>query len=311
MNAPGSASTSHCPYCKGTVSADLIRCGGNCPHCLLEIPGEEAPTDPGLQARMRQKAEAMQQAKRGQSRNMLLALAGVCVAAALGGAGWWQMHKDAEALVYELDDAYMAPKDGMIAAAVAPPPPVAAAAAVATAPTRNAKSGSKSPTRNETDFFAGEGGENVASAKESGTVSTSLKYVPSRPMEDIKVGLGAGTPILSPLGGVDIAIKRKSSAVLETDDEITVMAKRVTGAYQPQIDTCAQQQLKENPAFAGAWRVTFTIGTEGTIFALKIKGLDESKEAFEACIKRNVSSWRFERIAKEFPVAKTYRFAPQ
>ena len=56
MEAPRQAT---CPFCKGGISADVVQFGGNCPHCLLEIPGEEAPTDPGLVARQKAAAEAV------------------------------------------------------------------------------------------------------------------------------------------------------------------------------------------------------------------------------------------------------------
>ena len=36
-----------CPFCGRDVDADLVTYGGKCPHCFGEIPGEEAPTDPG------------------------------------------------------------------------------------------------------------------------------------------------------------------------------------------------------------------------------------------------------------------------
>jgi hypothetical protein len=37
----------NCPFCSGGVDEDLIIYGGPCPNCFAEIPGEEAPTDPG------------------------------------------------------------------------------------------------------------------------------------------------------------------------------------------------------------------------------------------------------------------------
>ncbi len=36
-----------CPFCHAGVDEELLLYGGSCPHCLIEIPGEEAPTDPG------------------------------------------------------------------------------------------------------------------------------------------------------------------------------------------------------------------------------------------------------------------------
>jgi outer membrane biosynthesis protein TonB len=36
-----------CPFCSAEISEDLVLYGGACPGCLIDIPGEEAPTDPG------------------------------------------------------------------------------------------------------------------------------------------------------------------------------------------------------------------------------------------------------------------------
>ena len=45
-----------CPFCKGEVDDDVLTFGGRCPSCLIEIPGDEAPTDPGAEARAAQEA---------------------------------------------------------------------------------------------------------------------------------------------------------------------------------------------------------------------------------------------------------------
>ena len=36
------------------TKADLLVFGGACPHCLIDIPGEEAPTDPGEELKKKQ-----------------------------------------------------------------------------------------------------------------------------------------------------------------------------------------------------------------------------------------------------------------
>ncbi len=40
-----------CPFCGSGASEDLITYGGTCPKCFAEVPGEEAPTDPGEEVR--------------------------------------------------------------------------------------------------------------------------------------------------------------------------------------------------------------------------------------------------------------------
>ena len=36
-----------CPFCGGEISEAMALDGGTCPHCFGEIPGEDAPTNPG------------------------------------------------------------------------------------------------------------------------------------------------------------------------------------------------------------------------------------------------------------------------
>ncbi|MBT3219520.1 MAG: hypothetical protein HN348_10545, partial [Proteobacteria bacterium] len=36
-----------CPFCEGEIEETLAQYGGPCPKCFADIPGEEAPTDPG------------------------------------------------------------------------------------------------------------------------------------------------------------------------------------------------------------------------------------------------------------------------
>jgi Kef-type K+ transport system membrane component KefB len=71
--------------------------GGPCPHCILEIPGEEAPTDPGLAKRQAAQQAARAEAERaGRTRNVALAslgallVTGLVVGLALMSLGaWW------------------------------------------------------------------------------------------------------------------------------------------------------------------------------------------------------------------------------
>ena len=72
-----------CPFCNTAIDEDLFLYGGTCPNCLNEIPGEEAPTDPGAQARANAEMEA--EAARQGSRSSLIAVAIVAVLAISGG----------------------------------------------------------------------------------------------------------------------------------------------------------------------------------------------------------------------------------
>ena len=76
-----------CPFCKGNVAEDILVYGGRCPQCLIEIPGEEAPTDPGEEVRAEQAAAAATAEKR---RGWLVGgIGGLALMLAGGGVGAW------------------------------------------------------------------------------------------------------------------------------------------------------------------------------------------------------------------------------
>ena len=72
---------SECPFCGASVSEDLITYGGSCPKCFGEIPGEEAPTDPGAEARAIQEKKD----RRGATIRAVLGLAAMASVVALVG----------------------------------------------------------------------------------------------------------------------------------------------------------------------------------------------------------------------------------
>ena len=269
---------------------------------MLEIPGEEAATDPGLEQRVRLAAEAEVARGRVRSRNRGLAAAAVVLLALAGGAGWWRWQAQQEELVYELEDVYMVPRDGMIAqkevAPSAPPP----AAETVKRPGKKA-GGVQLPSG---------GGENLSTAPVSGSGDgTAVKFVPagSGATGVAAVGIDSASAGGSRLGEVQIAVDRVNTTVLQDDEAIKTMAKEVSSAYYPQIESCVQRRLKADPTFSGGWKVKFTIETDGTVSGFGSTALNAPDAELESCMKRTISAWRFQRIARPFKVGKTYRFA--
>ncbi len=302
VTATAPARTPNCPFCKGVITPELSRAGGNCPHCMLEVPGEEAATDPGLEQRRRQAAESAVVAKRAGTRTRGVAAAVFLVVLVGAGAGWSAWRTQQEELVYELEDVYMAPRDGMIAhKEVAPstPPPVE----TTRTPAQRKQRLPNLPTG---------GGEHVATAAEGGSGGpVGVKFIPagSGGSGDIALGITSAKVGGSALGEVEIAVTRVNTTVLQTEDEIKAMAKEVSSAYYPQVEACVQRRLKADPEFKGGWKVRFTIETDGTVSGFKSTALDTPDDELEGCIERTISAWRFQRIAHPFKVGKTYRFA--
>ena len=73
-----------CPFCQTPISENLSLYGGACPSCLIEIPGEEAVTDPGVTVEL---TEESRRATGGSGAIMGVAIAGLVILA--GAAGWF------------------------------------------------------------------------------------------------------------------------------------------------------------------------------------------------------------------------------
>lgn len=304
MTAQPKSAAPACPYCKGTITPELLRAGGNCPHCMLEIPGEEAPTDPGLEQKKKIAEVNLALERKKKRRSLLRNLALLALLLAAGAAGLWRMQAAEDELVYELDDVYMAPRDGMIVYRDQPVEPAAAG----TQPTGKKPTGKRDllpPKLGEIPTTPS--GTNAPSGSD-GSPTVSFKPAGSGG-QDIAVGSSLGGPGSSALGEVDIKLKRTNTFVLENDDEILAMAKDVTSTYAPQIEGCVAARLKADPGFSGAWKVSFTIQTDGTVGKLSAKALETADPDVEACITRKIGSWGFQKISHEFKVAKTYRFS--
>ncbi|MSQ02811.1 MAG: AgmX/PglI C-terminal domain-containing protein [Myxococcales bacterium] len=292
-----------CPYCKGGITPDLLRAGGNCPHCMLEIPGEEAATDPGLEQKQKLAAVHIALERRRKDRSRTIGAVAAALLLGLGGVGYRQMQLGEEELIYELDDVYMAPRDGLIASQERP----------ATLPGPVTPPPKKPGTRRDPHLPSLGDLPSLPSGARGADAPgvASVTYTPGGGRADATVGATGGDVGASTLGSVDIKVSRSNTIVLEDDEEIRAMAKEISGAYAPQIETCVAARLKADASFKGSWRVTFKIMPDGTVGKISTTPLDAQDEAVDACIRRQVGGWRFHKISHEVTVAKTWRFSGQ
>jgi hypothetical protein len=271
---------------------------------MLEIPGEEAPTDPGLQAKKRQEEQAkvLEAAKSRKSRVVgvfaLLALVG------LGAAGAVAWQKSQEAVTYDDPNFFVLPLEDIAEAPPDAPPPPPSAAPTTAAPRGNG-GGRKSPAVGgpTADVVAPPSGE------------SDLLKRPTGERQGDAVGAAVTTALPTGgtgLGGGSIRIEQVGSdAVLTDPGEIREMIKRVIGALSPQVQACYTQRLKQVESLKGAWNVSFTITKAGGTSNVRAEGLNGSDAELEACMVRAVSTWRFQKVNQEFPVKKSYRFGAQ
>jgi len=296
-----------CPFCKGAVSADTLRFGGNCPHCMLEIPGEEAPTDPGVQARQRQEQEDRARRAAQQKKSRVLGVVAFLALVGLGAGGYQVWQSNQAAMTYEMDDFYVMPLEEIQgppqAAAV---DPAAASAAGTPGTPRDAKAGAtgRKPSTNlpvaQNDRPATDGGPLKASTGGGSTGDVAPASM-STALPTGGTSLGGGAIKVGQVG---------SDAVLTDEAAIYDMAKRVITGLSPQVQNCYNQRLKQVEGLKGAWEVSFTIGRDGATKGVRVNGVNGADSELETCITRAVSAWQFQKIVKDQPVKRTYRFGP-
>lgn len=304
-----------CPFCKGGVPADLLQFGGNCPRCLLEIPGEEAPTDPGAVARQKAAAEAVVKAKSDRKRNALYGVLAAFALAAVAGVVIVQAQQEKAARTYEMpDDLYMPPLQEAVAA-----PPAAADAAVAAAtpgarPTKGRDGGAKGLTA--LGAAPNLGDPNIAAALAAGTPPPSGMQQPISGPRGSTANATIDAPLAMSTGVPNTTVAMDATPItvsagdkpLSDESEVFAMIKQIMSRYNPQIQNCYNSRLKQVPDLAGGWKLSFAVQKDGSVKGVSVDPVGSHDTLLEACMAKTVAAWRFGRITYEQPVTKTIRF---
>jgi hypothetical protein len=286
-----------CPFCKAQVGPDLLRYGGHCPKCMIAIPGEETPTDPGERAKVLQELE--EQAAKSKNRGAFMAAAATMgILLGGGGAYWYQSREVAVPLAGAPveDDIYIVPltahRDLVLKRDEGKQQ-------VAAPSTGHVGHGTASGKRN------GASERDVASASPPATGGT----IAQPELAPIEGSLGAFD---APLGGLGPNVRRADleGLVLSDPAEINVMVKRVMSKGQGQLRQCYESRLKADEGLKGAWNVQFQIDPTGHATAVTVVGVDAPDSELESCIERNIVEWDFLKINEPLVVQKVYRFGP-
>ena len=65
------------------------------------------------------------------------------------------------------------------------------------------------------------------------------------------------------------------------------------------------------PSLKGRWRLLFTVGTSGKVYATSAESVDQKDAELEKCLVAHITeNWRFGRITVAQPVQRTLRFQP-
>jgi len=290
-----------CPFCRGDVKADLLTYGGHCPHCLIEIPGEEAPTNPNAEKVEEEKLikEVAQVKQEKKSRLALVAFALVAIGALV--VVIWPSPKPSEFALE--DDWVIMPvskhRDIADPAAAAATPAVADAGSTSkTKPGRKSTAGEK-PSQPESSAQASAGG---GSAGRSATGGAQ----PEQGSSTISAGAATGDPFAVKSGGP--TAKEMEGACLEDEGDIETMVRGRVKSSGAQVQACYEQALKQNEGLRGSWRVSFTLGRDGRASKVQVLAQNGKDAGFESCLGRVVGGWKFQGVCEDMALTVPFAF---
>ena len=291
---------STCPFCSADIDESLDRFGGNCPHCFNVIPGEEAPTDPGISVPETAPAPAT-----GSNKTLYVFgfLALVAVGVIFGGMGKNNTGADSASSGSE---ALVVANQGEETEAVDPQE-------------KGANGGLESEEEALADAIEAPTLEKEGSETKRSEQPAPSKAKASPPKEKTKTPEPKPKPKAkdvesSTLQEDDLFSIPLPSAnmgmVLETPASINSAVRRYTKKKKGQLTQCYNQQLNVDPTLKGRWIVRFAIQQDGSTSSVSVKHMDQRSREFEDCIKRAVEGWKFPAIAEDWNVEKEYSFRP-
>lgn len=275
-----------CPFCHTGVDEELLLYGGSCPHCLLEIPGEEAPTDPGENGTVDPPEVVAHAAKKKQRTSLFIAgIVGLIVAV---GGGIVLTQPPAEEYAEMPEIAINRDLSGHInLPAEEKPSDDGADLAGSDSTIRGAGSIAQNPSSTRPPV----GGQVTASATEA-------------PREAKPAGLD---DLIGMSAGVDPNAGLPGARVLTSDAEIQEMVTRNIGFKLTQIEACYNSRLKEQEDLAGTWQASWKITKSGTVSGVSVRGRGVTDATLESCIKNKIQKWTFQKINRDYPVTIPFK----
>jgi hypothetical protein len=298
-----------CPFCGSALARNLLADGGTCPKCLAEIPGEEAPTDPGAEIR----AALERRDRRWVTvRNAVLSTSAIGIVAIAGVVAitlaLWPEPEVAALLDFDTLDFPMPEVVGSeTAMAVVKPRPdvVRTTPAVSGASRFTPPGGVAGGTATANDLP----GSTVAVAPDGPRGSRSGTAGPTGPALGI-------SPTAGSRSGVSLAldtpkVRRDDNLVLSDPDAIRQMIGEYMAEQIPQLNVCYDRRLKASPTLRGRWKLQFTVNRNGEVEHAVVEAIERSDQELEKCIATHVArEWEFGKVAMDQPVSRTLRFQP-
>lgn len=284
-----------CPFCHAPIDDVAARFGGRCPKCFIEIPGDEAPTNPSI------KPPEPAPPKPNRAARAVLSIAGLALASSF--CVWWSAlrsnHNAQGASILSDSDFssfYMVPLNDI--ETVTPKQELAA----------NPKGTSRSTKGSTTSSPAQKNGSTVGAeplAQEKTSASPanaagSPRAEASKPVES--------SPTMNARG--DIAIRQRQMEASEEESIDESVRKSVftdVKNYSGQIQACYERRLKQDNTLKGSWLMSISVGTDGKPTHVTARGQQRKDAELEECMITRARTWRFQRLSESMTFEIPYR----
>jgi len=294
----------NCPFCDAEVSEELIRFGGACPTCFNAIPGEEAPTDPGIST------ATVTSAGPASSENskfpLIPALLAGLLVVAFGLFFLVNVDPDpVEAVVVTEADAALEAQASIIeenTRALAENEE-AEAEAEAAAEAELLEEQARLAQQAALEAAA----RQTAAAQAAEAASGPTDYVDRTPEASVVGFITETTP--------DDSYRDPSTYISRSEPSVVTGASAIRRAIRGVIsdnsgaaEFCYTQQ--NDRSLGGTWSVSFIVNEDGSTGEITVTGQGVSNEGLERCLRGKVHRWVFPAIAESTPYSKDYNFTP-
>lgn len=307
-----------CPFCSAEIDEEVMLYGGTCSACLIDIPGEEAPTDPGVDAVTEEAqtatALALATGKTSPHRNGLIAagvaalvLIGVGIYASVGGQEEW-----APRTVSAVDGSAAA-KNGSGTTGGEPGDESGSvggdAGAADVGESAEDQDGSLASTAGATDGSVaetssqGSGRSSVASTRGTSKTGGEQKVEESYDEPTLKSEVVTGGS-----GQSTVNVRRDTS--LETEavgsDQATAYVSSMNSRVGKKFLACVQEHRFGGNEATGKVRLSYTVQTDGSVTDIRVDPTPGLKDpSLTKCFGAATDGIKFPEFKDSTPVAQT------
>ena len=287
-----------CPFCRASISEELLRVGGRCPSCLIEIPGEEAATNPGEVAVAQQAA-----AEAASRRSPVPFIVGGIVAllVVIGGGVAYFASGDGEVEVVAADTEVYRKAGRHINLDADEGQEEAGSPSEAGKGPKAAKA--KPTAAAKPDSSGGPEAAPPIRAEGDGVASADVAAVPS-------IGdPGEGQASSAILGATPASRSRGVQGLEGCGDSLAPTVRNAGSLLEKKLDRCYSEARGRLGEGVGATiRLNFTYETTGKLSNPSMSVTGSTDPAFQSCVRATVEGSTFTRICEQVDVEKTLRF---